>query len=163
MQLVVFSKRLQTLLKCYQKSSVHFCVNTTAKSWLGQFCEKQSVFCTAAEVWNQFTGFSIYTWFPLPVQHKLNYNMHQSAIISKNTCFTCSFVSDGMVSAITSPDRTGAKVYYQSGPGLVPVRARTGNRLLIPVRAMEASQPFGGQCPRLPLKMKLALTRTTEP
>jgi len=22
--------------------------------------------------------------------------MHQSAIISKNTCFTCSFVSDGM-------------------------------------------------------------------
>ena len=27
-----------------------------------------------------------------------------------------------MVSAITSPDWTGAKVYYQSGPGLVPVR-----------------------------------------
>ena len=45
-----------------------------------------------------------------------------------------------MVSAITSPDQTGAKVYYQSGPGLVPVRA------------MEASQPFGGQYPRLPLK-----------
>ena len=83
MQLVVFSKRLQTLLRCYRtrKSSVHFCVNTTAKSWLGQFREKQSVFCTAAELWNQFTGFSLSTWFP--VQHKLNYNMHQSAIISK--------------------------------------------------------------------------------
>ena len=26
------------------------------------------------------------------------------------------------VSATTSPDRTGTKVYYQSGPGLVPVR-----------------------------------------
>jgi len=25
--------------------------------------------------------------------------MHQSAIISKNTCFTCSFVSDGMVTS----------------------------------------------------------------
>jgi len=48
-----------------------------------------------------------------------------------------------MVSAITSPDRTGAKVYYQSGLDC------TG---LVPVWAMEASQPFGGQCPRLPLK-----------
>jgi len=44
-------------------------------------------------------------------------------------------LSSSQVSTITSPDRTGAKVYYQSG----------------------------GQCPRLPLKMKLALTRTTEP
>jgi len=56
----------------------------------------------------------------------------------------------------------GGKCYYQSGPdwckSLLPVRPG-----LVPVRAMEASQPFGGQCPRLPLKMKLALTRTTEP
>ena len=43
------------------------------------------------------------------------------------------------------------KCYYQSGPywckSLLPVRPG-----LVPVRAMEASQPFGGQCPRLPLK-----------
>jgi len=49
------------------------------------------------------------------------------------------------VSAITSPDRTGAKVYYQSGPDWY----QSGPGL---VRAMEASQPFGCQCPRLPLK-----------
>ena len=51
------------------------------------------------------------------------------------------------VSAITSPDRTGAKVYYQSGPDWY--QSRPG---LVQVRAVEASQPFGGQCPRLPLK-----------
>ena len=62
------------------------------------------------------------------------------------------------VSATTSPARTGAKVYYQSGSGLVPVRAHgrhAGRRI--------HWQPFGGQRPCLPLKMKLALTRTTEP
>ena len=65
------------------------------------------------------------------------------------TCIRGAFCNDAlykltftftMVSAITSPDRTGAKV-------LLPVRLG-----LVPVRAMEASQPFGGQCPRLPLK-----------
>jgi len=48
---------------------------------------------------------------------------------------------------ITSQARTGAKVYYQSGPGLVPVRAHgrhAGRR--------GYWQPFGGQCPRIPLK-----------
>ena len=51
------------------------------------------------------------------------------------------------VSAITSPARAGAKVYYQSGPRLVPVRAHgrhAGRR--------GHWQPSGGQCPRLPLK-----------
>ena len=36
------------------------------------------------------------------------------------------------------------KCYYQSGPDWC--------KSLLPVGAMEALQPFGGQCPRLPLK-----------
>jgi len=53
-----------------------------------------------------------------------------------------------MVSAITSPDQTGAKVYYQSGPGLVSVRRRS---------------PSAANVHASHSKMKLALTRTTEP
>ena len=39
------------------------------------------------------------------------------------------------------------KCYYQSGPDW-----HQSGPGLMPVRAMEASQPFGGQCPRLPLQ-----------
>jgi len=34
---LIFSNRLQTLLNFYQKRSVQFCMNTTVKSWLGQW------------------------------------------------------------------------------------------------------------------------------
>ena len=57
------------------------------------------------------------------------------------------------------PARTGAKVYYQSGPGLVPTGTSPDWYPLVPVRAHGRHagrrghwQPFGGQCPRLPLK-----------
>ena len=56
-----------------------------------------------------------------------------------------------MVSAITSPARTGAKVCYQSGP----VAAILGG--------VDIGSPLVANVHSSHYKMKLALTRTTEP
>jgi len=40
----------------------------------------------------------------------------QTGIYGELSRFTVAKISFPTVSAITSPDRTGAKVYYQSGP-----------------------------------------------
>jgi len=69
--------------------------------------------------------------------------------------FVCEYVSV-WVSAITSSARTGTKVYYQSGPGLVPV----GPMAAVDIGTLAAlRRPMSTP----PIKMTLTLTRTTEP